>query len=126
MIDEPTTTIAVRRWERDDDEDHFDSDTDPDPTVVASNIRANISVPTNQFPQGTERATTYRFFTDPLPDGANIVIGDRVVDERTEAEYSVRSALLRVDADYPDDLLNPHALSHIVGELADIEGTTRG
>lgn len=124
MIDEPTTTVTIRRPTRDRTEDHFDPDQTAEPKTVAKGLRANISVPTNRFVQGTKTVTSYRFFTDPI-EGDTVIIGDRLFDERTQDEYTISSALLRLDADYADDPLHPDSLSHIVGDLVMSKGARR-
>jgi len=112
---------------RDPGEDHFDPDQTSTPRIITSGVAANISVPTERFIQGTQEATTYKFWCNPLVDGLTIEIGDEVIDERNFITYTVNSALLRVDADYPDpdDLNDPRSLSHIAGELTRVKGVAR-
>lgn len=122
MIDEATTTITVLEPLHDPADDHFDPDQTTHPKAIASGLRANISVATSTFVEGTRSTTTYRLFADPFP----VQIGQLIVDERSDARYSLRSGVLRVDADYPDDLDHPSSLSHVAGEVVAVTGVAVG
>lgn len=129
VIDEPTTTVTFLRPLRDPKADHFDPDQTSTPKTVATGVRANVSVPSTRFTEGTRTATTYRWYCDPTDCDGNeftVRIGDVMVDDRTRAKYSLGSALLRSDADYPDDLGHSESLSHWVGDATAVKGVAVG
>lgn len=80
-----TTTISVLRLSTDPARDPYDSQ--PEPEVVATGIRAHISSPSGRerVAGGSQEVVEFRLSCDPV----EIRHTDRVQDEQTGAVYEV-------------------------------------
>lgn len=84
----PTTTVRI---ERGDDTDEYGDPIDSD-TVYASALPATITeISQRSFRAAEQRGGSVEEFTVRLRPSSPLQEGDRVIDERTEAVYQIRS-----------------------------------
>lgn len=82
-----TTTIAVRRVAADPDRDPYDPQ--PDPSTVASGIRAHLSLAGGSETEagGSQQIVNWRLSCDPFDEGLHHK--DQVVNEQSGSVYEV-------------------------------------
>lgn len=100
----------------DPDADGYDGSA-PTPSVLASDVRATITLPKGQRSNPTDEIDSYALRCDPI-DGVELTQYDTVIDQTTGTEYRV----LVANPSLPEDF----GLAHWVATLTHSTGIVKG